>query len=393
MKQHFNKIMVLLTVILMDILAGAEMDIFVPSFPELQAQFALSPFWVETLLSANFIGICLSLFFVGSLADRYGRKPVILAGLFIFIVGTICCLFAASFPVLILGRLLQGIGVAAPGILCFLVIADNYPVKEQQYLLAMLNGIVNASIGVAPLAGSYITLYFHWQGNFTALLLMGVLITCMTIMFLPKGKLPENKETLSLRGYLPIFQSSTLMMLMVSLVFLWGPYWVFAGISPILYMEDLNVSLEHFGYYQGAFASVFAIGSILLGMTMARYNHTKMLWLSQYIFVASLICIGSAAIFNVSVPLLITLAVLVFVIGQIIPSVILYPVLINFQPNAKAKVSAVTRGMMLILTSLCVQLAGYFYVGSFRNLGIILFVMIFIGTVTMGIVLKNKKIV
>ncbi|MFN7098124.1 MAG: MFS transporter, partial [Gammaproteobacteria bacterium] len=60
--------MILVAVILMDLLAGMEFDLFVPSFPELQTQFNLTPFWVEALLSANFIGYCLSLFFVGSLA-------------------------------------------------------------------------------------------------------------------------------------------------------------------------------------------------------------------------------------------------------------------------------------------------------------------------------------
>ncbi|MBY0545595.1 MAG: MFS transporter [Gammaproteobacteria bacterium] len=62
----------------MGILAGMEFDLFVPSFPTLQHQFGLSPFLVEALLSVNFVGYCLSLFFVGGLADRYGRKPIIL---------------------------------------------------------------------------------------------------------------------------------------------------------------------------------------------------------------------------------------------------------------------------------------------------------------------------
>jgi DHA1 family bicyclomycin/chloramphenicol resistance-like MFS transporter len=69
--------MILITIILMDFLSGMEFDLFVPSFPTLQAQFDLSPFWVEALLSVNFFGYFISLFWVGGLADRYGRKPVI----------------------------------------------------------------------------------------------------------------------------------------------------------------------------------------------------------------------------------------------------------------------------------------------------------------------------
>src|SRR3989338_11107656 len=89
MKRNVSTAMILTAVILMDLLTGIEFDLFVPSFPQLQTHFSLTPFWVEALLSVNFIGYCISLFFVGGLADRYGRKPIILLGLLIFIIGTI----------------------------------------------------------------------------------------------------------------------------------------------------------------------------------------------------------------------------------------------------------------------------------------------------------------
>src|ERR1700733_5539190 len=92
MKNALTNILLLATVISMDLLTGMEFDLFVPSFPQLQTYFHLSPFLVEALLSANFLGYCLSLFFVGGLADRYGRKPIILLGLTIFVIGSILCL-------------------------------------------------------------------------------------------------------------------------------------------------------------------------------------------------------------------------------------------------------------------------------------------------------------
>src|SRR5476651_2551504 len=101
MKRTYAKGMILVTIIFMDLLTGMEFDLFVPSFPELQSHFSLSPFWVEALLSVNFIGYCLSLFFVGGLADRYGRKPIILLGLMTFIIGSLLCLWAASYQFLL----------------------------------------------------------------------------------------------------------------------------------------------------------------------------------------------------------------------------------------------------------------------------------------------------
>lgn len=272
--------MVLSTIILMDLLAGMEFDLFVPSFPELQHQFHLSPFWVEALLSINFAGYCLSLFFVGKLTDRYGRKPIILLGLMIFTMGSILCLRAPFYELLLAGRFLQGAGIASPAILSFLIIADTYPLKKQQSLFAILNGVMNASVAFAPVVGSYITLYFHWQGNFMTLLILGLIAFVMTLFFIPHHhKRPEHKEAPSLSGYTPLFRSKSLMLLIVHFIFQFVPYWIFVGMSPLLYMKDLGVSLlSHFGYYQGALAFVFGLGSIFFGLIVSQYNQKKMLY-------------------------------------------------------------------------------------------------------------------
>ncbi|HCI48804.1 MAG TPA: MFS transporter [Holosporales bacterium] len=392
MNPSFTKFMVLVTVILMDVLGGAELDLFVPSFPELQTQFGLSPFWVEALLSVNFIGFFLSLFFVGSLADRHGRKPIILWGILIFIIGSSLCLWATSYPFLLGGRFLQGIGIAGPATLCFLIIADAYPLKEQQFLMAMLNGVMNAAVGAAPVVGSYIALYFHWQGSFVVLLCSGVVVGLMTIFFIPKDKLPEKKETLSLGGYMPLFRSRPLMLVIVHIVFLFVPYWIFAGMSPLLYMQSLGVTLSQFGYYQGALATAFALGSVVFGFIINRYEQKKLLSLSAKLSLFGFLCIALVTFMGTTSPLLITLAFLAFITVQIIPGSILYPLCISFMPKAKGKVSAVVQGLRLLLSAVVLQVAGYFYTGTFRSIGVIILCFILVTMVTSFFVIRNREL-
>jgi len=352
----------------------------------------MSPFSVEALLSINFIGYCLSLFVVGGLADRYGRKPILLIGIMTFIIGSSLCLWAPSYPLLLVGRFLQGIGIAAPSILSFLIIADLYPLKQQQYLMAMLNGVMNTAVGLAPVIGSYITLYFNWQGNFKVLLFLGVLTLVMILLFIPTNKLPEQKETLSPVGYISLFQSKPLMLLVAHIVFMFVPYWIFVGMSPLLYIQGFGVSLTHFGYYQGVLALVFALGSVLLGLIIRRFNQIPMLFVSALIFIASLMSIGLATILNSQSPLLITLAFIPFIIGQVIPSAILYPLCLNFIPKAKGRVSAVIQGSRLIFCALGLQVAGFYYQGSFQNIGIILVGFICLVVMTLFLVMKNGEL-
>jgi len=394
MKTSLEKMLVLVTVISMDLLTGMEFDLFVPSFPQLQSHFSLSPFWVEALLSVNFIGYCLSLFFIGGLADRYGRKPIILLGLIIFILGSALCLYPSSYYFLISGRFFQGVGIAAPAILSFLIIADSYPLKEQRFLMAMLNGVINMAVAISPVIGSYLTLYFHWQGNFVALLLLGLVTLLMTIFFIPLLKTPLNSPALSLSGYGSIVKSKPLMLLITNILFIMVPYWIFVGLSPLLYIKDLNVSLTHFGYYQGVLALVFAMGSLLYGFIIrdADFDQKKMLNISMQILMISLAIMTIVTLIDSKNPLIITLAFLPFIISQIIPSVILYPLSLNFLPQAKARVSAIIQGARLILTALGLQIAGYFYQQSFQSIGIILIGFIVIALVTLFLVINNDEL-
>lgn len=390
-----KKLMILITVMVMDFLTGMEFDLFVPSFPELQNYFHLTPSWVEALLSANFIGYCLSLIFLGDLSDRFGRKPIILIGLVIFVIGSILCL-CPSYEFLLIGRFLQGLGIAAPAILSFLIIADAYPLKEQQFLMAMLNGSLNIAAGLAPVIGSYVTLYFHWQGNFIVLLFFGLLVLILTLFFIPHfvSSHSTSSSLQGIRGYIVLFRSKPLLLLMTNLLFIFVPYWIFVGISPLLYVKDLGISLAHFGYYQGILALIFAVGSIVFGLVLKNNNYTtkRLLNFGNTILIVSLIIITIITYIDSRSALIITLGFIPFIISQIIPSTILYPLSLNFLPNSKGRVSAIIQAARLILTSIALQIAGYFYVGTFKNIGIILIGFISIGIISLFYVIHNSEL-
>lgn len=383
--------MILLTIVLMDILTGMEFDLFVPSFPELQAHFGLSPFWVEALLSFNFIGYCLGLFGVGSLADHYGRKPLILGGVGLFILGSMLCLWGQLYPLLLLGRFLQGVGISAPAILSFLIIADRFSLQEQQFFLTMLNASMNIAVAIAPVIGSYLSVYFGWHGNFLALLILGIVVLIMTLSFIPAETRVLEKVHHFFEGYAAIFQSKLSMLMISTILLIYVPYWIFVGISPLLYMKNMGVSLAHFGFYQGVLAFVFAIGSIGFGFILKKYSQKNWLILCNAIFVLSLLAIGGVMLLEGKHPLLITLAMLVFVVGQI-PSSLLYPLCLSLMPDAKGKISALIQGGRLILASLSLQIVGYFYTGSFVSVGMMLVLVIAFSILALYKVITNPTL-
>lgn len=373
----------------MDLLSGMEFDLFVPSFSQIQHHFGVSPFWIEALLSVNFIGYCISLLVVGHYADRYGRRPMILGGLFCFIVGSVFCLLGLGFSWLLFGRFLQGVGVAAPSILSFLIIADRYAMDRQQFLLAMLNGVMNVAVGVAPVLGSTIALYFDWQGNFFALLGLGMFTTLMVMAFIPKEVRRLQPEIGWWGGYKSVCQSKPFLFYMLFFAAMYVPWWLFVGVAPLLFVKNLHVSLRAFGMYQGVVALAFGVGSILFGFVVNHRSRKLWLTITLWIFVLSFFLMAWVTWWQNTNPAMITLAMLVITVGEVIPSVIVYPLCLILMPDAKAKVTALMFIARLTIASVSLQLLGYFYDGTFRNAGVTICLFMMAAIVMQYILIKK----
>jgi len=359
----------LLTIIVMCILCGAEIDLYVPSFPELQQQFGLTAFMVELTLAINLVAHCCTSLVVGNLGDRYGRKPVILAGLSVFVIGSLMCVFADAYWHLLLGRFLQGAGISAPAVLSYLIISDMYPVERQQQLLGTINGVITMAMAMAPVVGSYVSLYFHWQGNFVVLLGLGLLSLALAWFCVPAGK-PNPNLRLSVREYGVVFQSSKAMAYIFTLCFICLGYWTFIGLSPILYMGDLGVSLGEFGFYQGAICAVFSISSFSAGALIRRFGQWGMLQFSMGLLVLFSALVALLIVTGIQSPVLITISMCIMGVGVLFPITILYPMMLDALPEAKARVSAIFVAMRLVMTAGLIQLVSFYYTGSYSLIGL-----------------------
>jgi len=383
--------MLLITLIIMMTLTGAEVDLYISSFPELQNIFNLSAFKVELTLSINLIAHCLISFIVGNLGDKYGRKPVIIFGLTIFIFGSFLCVFANNYYILLLGRFLQGVGIAAPSVLSFSVISDLYPLKKQQELMGVIHGSVAFGMAGAPVIGSYVSLFFNWQGNFVLLAILGIISLLLSIIYIPFQPIKTNNISLSLKEYFPLIKSQKTMLYIIVLCFGMQVYWVFIGMSPILYMKDLGVDLKSFGLYQGAVAATFSIVSLSSGYFLKRFGALKCFVFSLFplaiFFSLSLII----ATFKIQDPMLITINMLFQAVSMVYPINILWPLALNAIDGAKARISALLSAVRLILSAIIIEVASFYYDGTFFTIGLAICFCLTISGIACFILLKKNN--
>ncbi len=380
-----------ITILIMGILSGAEVDLFVPSFPDLQDSFNLSTFKVEFLLGINLIAHCVTALIVGNLGDRFGRRVIILIGLVIFVVGSSFCLFAIDYYMLLFGRFLQGVGISGAAVLGYVVLSDVYSVKQQQQMVGALNGTVTLAMACAPVVGSYVNFLLSWQGNFAILLILGVFCLIIGILFIPKGQTNDNVK-MSLREYSVVFKSKKTVYYLITLIFLFQAYWVFIGIAPILYMQDLGVPIQQFGLYQGALSAVFSAISFSNSYLFNKFGQKKCFFFSIAALVAFIIAAIVLVILEANDPLIITIVVQLVTIGTIFPCNILWILALESMPNAKGRITAILVSGRLIVTAICLQLVSYFYQGTFTSLAIAMCISIVIALMACYKLLQEDKI-
>jgi len=365
-----------ITIVLIDFLVAAEMDILVPSFPALQSEFGLSPFLVQFVISANGLFYALSSLFMGPLGDKFGRKQVILGGLGAFVLGSMICLSANTYALVILGRIIQGVGMAGSAVLVFVIVCDEYPKDKQPSMFAALNGVITLGMALSPLLGNYINAFWGWKGSIGFLVVLAFInITCCSL-FIPKRAMPPTQVSFSLKGYLPLFKSQEFLKLALTVCFLDACYWTFVGMSSLLYVEDMGVSLSNFAYYQGAVAAAFAIGSFGSSFLFKYIPPQKCLNFSLYASLLLGSCMVLLGLFVKDTPLYISILICLFSMVLVFPLNIAYPKALGLHPEFKGRAGAFVNIGILLFTAIGLQSVSYLYGGQFIYLALFLFLCI-----------------
>jgi MFS transporter, DHA1 family, multidrug resistance protein len=160
-------------------LAPSALHMLVPSMPRLAAIFAAPTGAVQLVLTLFLAGIAAGQLVYGPASDRFGRRPVLIAGLALFLFGTALCGLAWSLPVLIIGRVLAAFGGCAGMVLGRAIVRDVYDRERSASAIAMIAMAMTLAPSFSPAIGAYLTQWAGWRANF---LLLGGLGTATLIL-------------------------------------------------------------------------------------------------------------------------------------------------------------------------------------------------------------------
>ena len=185
-------------VALMFSLVAMSIDGMLPALAAIGADLAVTdPNDVQYIVSSLFLGLAFGQLLAGPLSDSFGRKPVIFAGLGLFIVGCMLSIYAPTFKWMIAGRVLQGIGAAAPRIVTIALVRDQYEGSEMARIMSFALSVFILVPALAPAIGQGILLMAGWQAIFITFLLIALLSSLWFGLRQPETLAPERRSTLS----------------------------------------------------------------------------------------------------------------------------------------------------------------------------------------------------
>ncbi len=170
------------------------MHIFVPALPEAARDLGASVGGMQLTVSVYILGLAVGQLAYGPLSDRFGRRPVLMAGLVLYALAGLAAAFAPDVHSLIVARLLQALGGCAGLVIGRAIVRDTALPQEAARRLAMMNLMVAIGPGAAPIVGGVLASSLGWRSIFFALALLGTSSTCCSVGgSCPKARHPPRR--------------------------------------------------------------------------------------------------------------------------------------------------------------------------------------------------------
>lgn len=248
-------------------------NIILPAFPDIGEQLGVSARELGLTFSSFFITFALAQLVVGPLADRYGRKKLVLGGLSIFIVGTVVGGLAGSLETLIVGRIIQALGVCAAAVLARAIARDLFEGETLARALSLTMIAAAAAPGFSPLVGSVLTTALGWRAIF---ILVGIAAFAVAVFYVnvlgethPAERRAPHSILSVLVAYAKLAANGTFILPALSMSLLMSGLFASFGAAPAILMNGIGLSSLQAGLYFAA--TVFVV--FAAGMAAPRLAH------------------------------------------------------------------------------------------------------------------------
>ncbi len=251
-------------------------DMYLPALPTIGESLSANSAEVQLTLSLYLIGFAIAQLLCGPLADRFGRKPIMIGGFVLFAIASIGCALSETIETLLLFRFLQALGGSAGPVLGRAAVRDIYTPREAARIMAILASIMALAPAVAPTLGGFMMVSLGWESLFLALGAYSLLMALVVAFGIPEPMKPEHRQSMAigslLKNYRAIGSDIRFIGYTLTNSLTFAGLFAFLSGSSFVLIEFFGVRPEHFGLFFACIVAGYIAGNltaIRLGRNLA----------------------------------------------------------------------------------------------------------------------------
>src|SRR5947209_8160480 len=269
-----SKIMLLMLVAMTGV-APISFYMLVPALPVLATTFGGDISVVQMTVSLYMVGIACSQLIMGPLSDKYGRRPVLLAGLALMVAASIGCSLAQTLPQLIAARFFQALGGATGMVVSRAIIRDLYSRDRISSMISLVVAALMIGQMLSPLTGGLIEVAFGWRAIFYLITAAALTITVAIAVMLPETR----SEGGGFRGDVgSLIRSRAFIGYMLCQVLASQIIFAFAGGGPYIVVTQMGRSSAEYGAWFATTGFAYLVGNLFCVRYAPRHSLEKLIW-------------------------------------------------------------------------------------------------------------------
>jgi len=251
-------------------------DTYLPAFPEMAESLGATQLQVQQTLTAYMATFAVMVLWHGALADRFGRRPVIIATLCLFAFSSLVCALAQSIEWLWFGRAMQGLSGGAGMVVGRAVIRDLFDGAQAQRLMSRVMMMFAVAPAIAPVIGGLLLIVAGWRSIFVFLALIAAVLAWATWRFLPETLPVEARQSLhpvSLgRAYVRVLSSGAFLLLAGAVAMNFNGFFLYVMSAPVFLMTHLGLGPGDFAWMFVPAVVGLILGSMVSGKVAGRWT-------------------------------------------------------------------------------------------------------------------------
>ena len=359
-QRYLGKSGLIFFITLMNMFIPLSTDLYMPALPTMSDYFGVSSVLTNMTLVSFFFFYAVGTLFWGPMSDKYGRKKVLVVGTVLYVLSSAICAISMNVYMMILARVVQGIGAGAITAVSMALIKDCFAGKQRETILAIVQSVAGLAPMIAPVLGAILLKVIDWRGSFVVLTIVGALCLFLSLLYQETLQEEERYEgtILGSLGRLVAVGKNMGFLIPCIIFSLYNlAFMGYIAMSSYIYVEFFGLTAQVYSYFFAANAALSMVGPMLYVRFMTGFNKKKF---AMVCFTLYAICGAAIVLFGGMSPFLFWIGFAPFSLMGTITRPFGTNIMLDQQTGDTGSASSLINGIATILGSVGMMCASMF---------------------------------